>query len=71
VGETSDPPLLLNVGILAGNAARQRTLIAVSQIVLYCVKRSKDTGEKESDGGISPLLFQKEEEVPFSLQYYE
>jgi len=34
------------------------------------VKISKDAGEQESDEGISPLLFQEGEEVPFPLQYY-
>ena len=44
---------LLNAGILASNAAKQLLLIAVSQIVLYCVKRCKDTGKQKSDTGIS------------------
>ena len=47
---------LLNVGILTRNAAWQLLLIAVSEIVLYCVKRSKDAGKWQ---GHFPLLFQK------------
>jgi len=50
---------LLNAGILAGNAARQWLLIAVSQIVLYCVKRSKDAREQESVGSIFPCSFKR------------
>jgi len=47
---------LLKAGISASNAARQLLLIAVSQIVLYCVKRSKNAGKQESDTDISPVL---------------
>jgi len=50
---------LLNAGILASNAAWQLLLIAVSQIVLYCVKRSKDAGKQESDTGISLCSFKR------------
>jgi len=33
--------LLLNADMLADNAARQKLLIAVSQVVLYCVKKAR------------------------------
>jgi len=49
----------LNAGNLASNAARQSLLIAVSQIVLYCVKRSNDAGKQESDTGIALCSFKK------------
>jgi len=42
---------LFNAGILASNAARQLLLIGVSQIILYCVKRSTDVRKQESDRG--------------------
>jgi len=38
---------------------RQWLLIAVSQMVLYYVKRSKDAGEQESDRGIAPCSFKR------------
>jgi len=50
---------LLNAVILACNAARQLLLIAASQIILYRVKRSKDAGERESDGAFSPSSFKR------------
>ena len=50
---------LLNAGIVASNATRQLLLIAVSQIILYCVKRSKDARKQESDRGISLCSFKR------------
>jgi len=41
------------------NAARQLLLLAVSQIILYCVKRSKDTRKQESDRGVSLCSFKR------------
>jgi len=55
---------LLNAGILASNAARQLLLMAVSQIILYCVK-SKDAGKQESDRGISLCSFKRERRYLF------
>jgi len=50
---------LLSAGTLASNATRQSLLLAVSQIILYCVKRSKDAGKQESDTGISLCSFKR------------
>jgi len=51
------PLWLTNAGILESNAARQLLLIAVSQIIIYYVKRSKDAGKQKSERGVSLCSF--------------